>query len=173
MYNAAVWLAKVKESYGDNLQIDWQPFALEQINQKDESAPKVWEQPEALLAHRSGEAAKRQGPAAFDAFLLALLKARHEDRRDLAEEETILDAAQVAGLDVARFREDLADKSLLQDIGRSHTKATEEFGVFGVPTFVFPDGTTAFLKTYRPKDEEAVEMFEAINKVMSGWKYVG
>ena len=168
-----MWLSKVKETYGENLEVNWQPFALDQANSKEGPEWKAWEQPEALLAHRAGEAARRQGRKAFDAFLLALLKARHEDRRDLDVEETIIDAAIVAGLDVARFREDLTDKSLLEDIARSHTRAVDELGVFGVPTFEFPNGATAFLKTYRPKDEEAVEMFEALWKVMENWKYVG
>lgn len=168
-----MWLSKVKETYGDKVDIDWQPFSLEQANSKEGPEWKAWEQPEALLSLRAGEAARRQGPTAFDAYLLALLKARHEDRRDLAEEETIIDAARTAGLDVARFREDLADKDLLEDIGRSHTRAVEEFGVFGVPTFVFPNGASTFLKAYRPKDEEAVEMFDALWKVMAEWKYVG
>ena len=105
---------------------------------------------------------------------MALLKARHEDRRNLEEEETVLDAARVAGLDLARFREDLADKQLLEDIARSHTKAVEEQGVFGVPTFVFPNGASTFLKTYAPPtNEEAKEMFGSLWKVMENFKYVG
>ena len=159
-----MWLSKVKETYQDNLQVDWQPFSLKQVNSEEEEGPewKAWEQPGALLAHRAGEAARRQGPKAFEAYHLALLRARHEDRRDLDDEETILDTARAVGLDVARFQEDLADKSLLEDIARSHTKAVEEYGVFGVPTFVFPNGATTFFKSYKPSDEEAVEMFEAL-----------
>ena len=168
-----MWLSKVKETLGEAVQIDWQPFSLDQVNSKEGPEWKAWDQPNALVALRAGEAARRQGPQAFDTFLLALLRARHEDRRNLEDEETVIDAAKVAGLDVARFREDLADKALLEDIAKSHTRAAEELGVFGVPTFEFPNGATTFLKTYRPKDEEAVEMFDALWKVMSTWKYVG
>lgn len=174
MYNAAVWLAKVKEASGEDVGIDWQPFSLDQANSKEGPDWKAWEQPGALLALRAAEAARRQGREAFDRFLMALLKARHEDRRNLEEEETVLDAATASGLDVARFREDLADKSLYEDIARSHTKAVEEHGAFGVPTFVFPNGASTFLKTYAPPtNEEATEMYESLWKVMENWKYVG
>ena len=163
----------MKETYGSDLQVDWQPFALEQANSKEGPEWKAWEQPDALLALRAGEAARRQGSKAFEDFHPVLLKARHEDRRDLAEEQTIMDAAKEAGLDMARFRQDLEDKSLLDYIGKSHAKAVDDFGVFGVPTFVFPNGASAFLKTYRPKDEEAVEMFDNLHLMMTRWANVG
>ena len=177
MYNAAVWFAKVKETYGDNLQVDWRPFILAQANSKEGPEWKAWEQTEdspnlGLLAMRAGEAARRQGVPAFEAFHLALLKARHADRKDLASEDVIMDAAKEGGLDVARFREDLADANILQDIAESHTIAVEEHGVFGVPTFVFADGTSAFVKAYTPPEEEAIEMFEALLG-MSKWNHIG
>ena len=150
-----------------------------QANSKEGPEWKAWEHTEdspatSFIDMRAGEAAKRQGKEAFEAFHLALLKARHEDRKDLANPEVVMDAAQASGLDMARFREDLADKVIIQDIANSHTKAVEEHGVFGVPTFVFPDGASAFLKAYQPSsDEEAVEMFEALDTVMSKWQLVG
>ena len=178
MYNAAVWLAKVRESYQNNLQVDWQPFMLAQVNSKEGPEWKAWEQKDdstalGLLALRAGEAARRQGGQAFEDFQLTLLRARHEDRKDLSDPDVIMEAAQASGLDMARFREDLADKSILNVLGESHTRAVEEHGVFGVPTFVFPNGTSTFLKLYPPPPEEAVEMFEAISGVMGKWAYVG
>ena len=114
-----------------------------------------------------------RGGQAFEDFQLTLLRARHEDRKDLSDPDVIMEAAQASGLDMARFREDLADKSILNVLGESHTRAVEEHGVFGVPTFVFPNGTSTFLKLYPPPPEEAVEMFEAISGVMGKWAYVG
>jgi len=168
----------VKEAYGDNLQIDWRPFFLAQINSKEGPEWKAWEQPEdspqlGLLAMRAGEAARRQGSKAFEAFQLTLLKARHEDRKDLANPEVVMEAARASGLDMAQFREDLADKDILKDLGESHTSAVQEYGVFGVPTLIFPNGASAFLKAYQPPADEAVEMFEALFNVMGKWKLVG
>ena len=178
MYNAAVWLAKVKESHREKVKIDWKPFLLAQINSKQGPEWKAWEQTEdsaelGLLAMRAGEAALRQGDQPFEAFQLALLKARHEDRKDLSDPEVIMEAARAGELDIARFREDLADESILKDLGESHTRAVEEYGVFGVPTFIFPDGTSAFLKTYPPPEEEATDMFDNLLDVMEKWKYIG
>ena len=175
-----MWLAKVEEVTGNPVDIDWQPFSLNQANSNREEGFKIWEQPEivdgsdrALLAHQAGLAAKRQGKEAFKSFFMTLLRARHEDRADLNDEAVILQAASSAGLDLARFREDLADPDLLREIGDSHTKAVEEYGAFGVPTFVFPGGQAAFLKVFVPPDEQAAEMYETLSKAMSEFAYMG
>ena len=121
----------------------------------------------------SGLAAKRQGEEAFQGFFMALLRARHEDKKDLLDPAVMGEAAVAAGLDMARFREDAADPELLKDIAESHTVAVEEYGAFGVPTYVFPSGNAAFLKMFVPPDEEAGEVYEMVTKVMSEAKHVG
>ena len=151
---------------------------MAQVNSKEGPEWKAWEQKEdgdkhGLLAMRAGEAAQRQGRTAFEAFQLALLTARHQDRRDLSNPDVIMETAEASGLDMARFQKDLADEGILQELGESHTNAVEEYGVFGVPTFIFPNGAAAFLKTYEPPEEEALEMFENLKGVMGSWKYVG
>ena len=180
MYNAAVWLTKVRETTGQEIEVDWQPFSLAQVNSKKGEDFKYWEQPGALdgsdptlLAHQAGLAAKRQGKEAFESFFMVLLRARHEDKVDLNDRAIIEDAAVRAGLDLARFREDLVDPELLKIIGESHTKAVEEYGAFGVPTFIFPSGNIAFLKMFIPPEEEAAEIYESVTKVMAESKYVG
>jgi predicted DsbA family dithiol-disulfide isomerase len=180
VYNTAMWLVKVRELSGREIEVDWQPFSLAQVNSDKGPDFKFWEQPGAvdgsdrtLLAHRAGLAAKRQGKEAFDSFLVTLLKARHEARKDLTDPEVIEAAANDAGLDRARFLEDLADPDLLREIGESHTRAVEEFGAFGVPTFVFPGGRSAFLKMFIPPDDQAVDVFETMVKVMGQLAHVG
>ena len=180
MYNAAVWLAKVREASGKEIDIDWQPFSLAQVNSDKGPDFKLWEQPEhldgsnpALLAHRAGLSAKRQGKDAFESFFITLLKARHEDKVDLNDPVVIEDAVTKAGLDMARFREDLADPDLLRELGESHTRAVEEYGAFGVPTFVFPSGNAAFLKLFIPPEEQSEEMYDSLVKVMSEFGHLG
>ena len=180
MYNAAVWLAKVEELTGESVEIDWQPFLLAQVNNDKGQEDKIWERPEiidgsdnTLLAHRAGLAAKRQGKEAFQKFFMTLLRSRHEDKKDLNDPAVIQDAAVSSGIDQARFREDIADPSLLKDLGESHTKAVEEVGAFGVPTFVFATGKSAFLKLFIPPEEQAVEMYESLFKTMSEFAHVG
>ena len=180
MYNAAVWLAKVEETTGENVEIDWQPFLLAQANNDKGQEDKIWERPEiidgtdnALLAHRAGLAAKRQGDEAFKGFFMALLRLRHEDKKDLTAPAVMQEAAENAGIDYARLTEDIADPVLLDDLAESHTKAVEEVGAFGVPTFVFPSGKSAFLKMFIPPDEQAVEIYESLFKTMSEFAHVG
>ena len=182
MYNAAVWLSKVEESTGETIKVDWQPFSLAQVNSdNNDGNVKLWEQPGVLdgtdqtfLAHMSGLAAKRQGEEAFKSFFMALLRARHEDKKDLTDPTVMEEAAVAAGLDMARFGEDQKDPELLQDIAKSHTIAVEEYGAFGVPTFVFAEGKPAtFLKMFIPPDEQAAEIYESLTKVMSEFDHVG
>jgi hypothetical protein len=175
-----VWLAKVEETTGKSIDVDWQPFSLAQVNSDKGPDYKYWEQPEAidgtdptLLAHRCGLAAKRQGKEAFDSFFISLLKARHEDKKDLNDSAVMEDAAVKAGLDMARFREDQNDPDLLRLLGESHTKAVEEYGAFGVPTFVFGEGKSVFLKMFVPPDEQAGEIYDNLVKTMSEFEHVG
>jgi predicted DsbA family dithiol-disulfide isomerase len=180
VYNAAVWLTNVRDATGEEIEVDWQPFSLAQVNSDKGEEFKYWEQPGALdgsdptlLAHQAGLAAKRQGKEAFESFFMVLLRARHEDRADLNDMGVIEEAVVKAGLDMARFREDLVDPELLKIIGESHTKAVEEYGAFGVPTFIFPSGNTAFLKMFIPPDEQAVEIYDTLMKAMSQFAHVG
>ena len=175
-----MWLSKVEASTGKKVSIDWQPFSLVQANSDKGDDFKYWEQPEALdgtdttlLAHRAGLAAKRQGEEAFDAFFMALLKLRHEEKQDLMDPEVINQAVTIAGIDKGQFQEDLLDPSLLEQIGASHTKAVEEYGVFGVPTYVSPSGNAAFVKMFKPPDEESAKMYETIKTMVSEHKHVG
>jgi hypothetical protein len=175
-----MWLAKVEASTGTKVEVDWQPFALAQINSDKDAELKTWEQPGVLdgtdktfLAHMSGLAAKRQGKEAFESFFITLLKARHEGKKDLTDPEVMREAAVAAGLDVARFLEDQADPDLLREIGESHTTAVEEHGVFGVPTYVFPGGNAAFLKMFIPSEEQSAEIFDSMSKVIGQFEHVG
>ena len=173
-----MWLAKVREQTGQAIEVDWQPFSLSQVNNKD--GDNVWERPDVisgedpiLLAHKAGLAVKRQGNEAFEAYFMALLKARHEDKADLNDQAVIDAAGDAAGIDMARFREDIADPSLLEELAESHTKAVDEYGAFGVPTFVFDSGNFAFLKMFIPPDEQAVEIYDNLMKSMSEYAHVG
>lgn len=168
-----MWLAKVKESYGDNLEIDWRPFTLEQANSKEGPEWKAWDQPNGVLALRAGEAAKRQGGKLFDSFLIALLKARHEERKDLTDLNVIEDIAKATGLELDQFKQDLDDPALFDIIADTYAEAIDQHGVFGVPTLLFGDGLSAFIKTYQPPAEDAVEVFEALSKVVTSWSFIG
>jgi len=175
-----VWLSKVEESTGETIKIDWKPFSLAQVNSdNNDGGIKLWEQSEVIdgtdktFLDMSGLAAKRQGDEAFKSFFMALLRARHEDKKDLLDPAVMEEAAVAAGLDMARFREDAADPELLKDIAESHTIAVEEYGAFGVPTFISDNGNATFLKMFIPPDEQAAEIYETMSKAMNEFAHVG
>ena len=178
-----MWLDKVKKAYGDNLNITWRNFSLEQnahnLREGLESEWKVWEQDDpsqgrSLLAQIAAEAAKRQGDEAHAKFHLALLTARHggEGRISLGDEEAILEVAANAGLDAGRMREDMKDPELRRIIGKDHEAAISE-GIFGTPTYIFENGNMAYLKAFIPEDEDAVASFEHYIALANHRNYFG
>ncbi len=151
---------------------------LAQANSKEGPDWKAWENPpgennRGILALKADLAAARQEEDKLSDFRINLLKARHEDRKDLTDIDVILDAARAAGLDTGRLREDMEDPALLQVIAESHIEGSEKFGAFGVPTFVFPNGEAAFLKMFKPTPEESVELYDTLTKVMGQWHNIG
>ena len=162
-----MWLDRVKRHYGERLDVTWKSFSLEQVNSREGPDWKVWDEPNAersrtLLSMRAGKAAIRQGGEPFERFHLALLVARHSGngRIPLNQEGPLMALASEAGLDIARFEKDLHDGGLLDEIARDHTEAVERLGVFGTPTFVFENGSSAYLKSFVPPDEDSVPFFE-------------
>ena len=181
MWNAAVWLDMVKEARGgvEPIDITWKPFSLDQINQKVGEGYLVWDEdeeniPDRLWGLRAAVAADSQGSEFLNKLLPLLLKARHEDRKNLGDFDVLRNAAEQAGLNSDQFLKDLKDRSSLEAVAKSHTHAVEQLGVFGTPTFVFEDGGTAFLKLIRPDTPEAAEKdFENVMSLVENARYVG
>ena len=61
----------------------------------------------------------------------------------------------------------------LQKIVSDHTEAVEKYGVFGTPTFVFPNGSAAFLKLLKPPEKDASGLLDLLSEVMENRSYVG
>ena len=174
-----MWLDKVKKHYGENLQLNWRNFSLQQINAKDPGDWKVWQEEDypttrSLMASIAGEAAKRQGPELFDKFFLSLLTERHGGARAPLNDESILvGLAEKCGLDVDKFKSDMRDEKLVEIIATDHTEATEIHGAFGTPTFIFDNGQSAYLKTFIPPEEESVSAFEHFLGLFEKRPYIG
>lgn len=139
---------------------------------------KLWEQPDdytsrGLWALRAGEAAKLQGKEAFDRFHLALLRARHEQKREIADPQVLTEVARESGLDVVRFQRELSDRSLLVKIGEEYTRGAQDHGIWGTPTLVLENGQAAYLKLRpAPRGEEAVKLFEELFDLIHSRPYV-
>jgi predicted DsbA family dithiol-disulfide isomerase len=168
----------VKEVYGNRLAVEWYAFPLEQVNSTQGPEWKLWEQPDeyksrGLWAFRAGEAARLQGKEAFERFHVALLRARHVEKRDIADRDVLVDVAEGVGLDAGRFQQDLARRSLLAEIGEDYTRGVEEHGVWGTPTLVFNGRQAAYLKLRpAPPPDESAKLFEELFDVIHNRPYV-
>jgi predicted DsbA family dithiol-disulfide isomerase len=167
----------VKEELGDDLEIRWRSFALEQVNSKEGEDWKAWQQnadyvSRGLWALRGGIAARKQGEPAHAAYMQTILELKHVDREDIRSRESIVDAAKNAGLYIERFKVDIDDPEALAEIGRDHEEAAAQ-GVFGTPTLVFEDGSAVFVKTFTPPEDESMSAFNHLMGVSMGKRYFG
>lgn len=164
VYRASVLLQNVLESGERPLAIRWRYFSLAQINSKDEGWT-VWDASDSeargRLAFKAAEAARRQD--AFDAFHMALLRARHQHRADIDDVTVVERVAEDTGLDLDRFRKDIADVQIISALERDHRAARTEHGVFGTPTFVFQDGAAAYVRLAEaPEAADSVGIFDRL-----------
>src|ERR1700687_6007830 len=148
VYRASVLLQNVGRSPNPRLNVTWRYFSLSQVNSKDDGWT-VWDAPASelvrgRLAFKAAEAARRQ--ERFDDLHMPLLEARHRDRLDIDQIEVVGRGAVRCGPGLNRFRQDLADPGILGSLARDHRLAVGMHGVFGTPTFVFPDGAAAYVR---------------------------
>jgi predicted DsbA family dithiol-disulfide isomerase len=168
VYRASVLLQNVRASGQRSLKVDWRYFSLTQVNSKDEGWT-VWDAPadhkvKGRLAFKAAEAARRQGR--FDDFHMPMLLARHRDRLDIDRLEVVERVAVDSGLDLDRFRRDVADPRILDALARDHQQAVGELGIFGTPTFVFEGGPSAYVRLSEPTGPaDALRVFDALVEV--------
>jgi predicted DsbA family dithiol-disulfide isomerase len=165
VYRASQMLESVRDSGERMLDVSWRYFSLTQVNSMDQGWT-VWGAPPAepvkgRLAFQAAEAARRQG--AFDNFHMALLHARHRDRADIEDASVVEQVAAESGLDLERFRNDIADADILRALARDHEDARARYGVFGTPTFVFAGGAAAYVRLAQvPPAADAVRVFDEV-----------
>ena len=159
VYRASVLLQNVRDSGERDLEVRWRYFSLTQVNSKDDGWT-VWEAPESehvrgRLAFKGAEAARRQD--GFENFHRELLRSRHRDRADIDDMAVVERVAENSGLNLDRFRKDITDSHILSALARDHAGAVSEHGIFGTPTFLFANGSTAYVRL-----SEAVEAADSL-----------
>ena len=171
VYRASVLLHNVGLPEPSRLKVTWRYFSLTQVNSKDDGWT-VWDAPasqlvKGRLAFQAAEAARRQGR--FDDFHMPLLEARHRDRLDLDQPEVVERIAVDSGLDLDRFRKDVADPRILDSLAHDHHLAVQEHGVFGTPTFVFSDGASAYVRLADAPDvANSGRLFDRVLAIAAG-----
>ena len=171
VYRASATIALLRESGARDLRVTWRYFSLAQVN-SDKEGWTAWAAPETepvrgRLAFKAAEAARRQDR--FDVMHPALLRARHEDRHDLDVMQVVERVAVEAGLDLERFRADVAADDILTALARDHQEGVTRHGVFGTPTFVFRTGVAAYVRLAAvPSPADASRVFDSLVAVAAG-----
>ncbi len=166
-YRAAIWLQDVERA--GRIRTDWRLFSLVENHRRREGteAVPVWQRDgsaKGLPAFRAAIAARAQGVEPYNRFRVALQKARHEDKMQVDELETHRYAARKAELDLARFERDL-NRADFSALAADHEEAVRR-GVFGVPTLVWPEGRSYYVKiTDLVPEDRAVKLYDAIEGV--------
>ncbi len=164
-----------------DLTFRWHHFSLYQSNYQGNGHWQLWNQKtdprdedgsKGLLPFLASCAARRQGELPFDAFRLALLRARHRDHRPLTP-DTITQVAGCSGLHLPRFESDLADPECRTVLAQEHHRAAG-LDVFGTPTFHFADGNLAYFRIRQlPRDpHEAVALFRDYRQLLERYPYL-
>lgn len=168
-------LQRVRESGARDFSVRWRYFSLAQVN-NHEAGWTIWDaapdDPAARgrLAFQAAEAARRQDR--FEDIHASLLEARHVEGRDIEDVTVVEDLSRRVGLDMDRFRSDVADPSVLLSLARDHREAVDELGVFGSPTFHFPGRGAAYVRVRPvPEGEAALRVFDQIGGITADEPY--
>ena len=171
VYRLSILLNAIASSSARPLRVGWRYFSLTQVNSKDDGWT-VWAAPAnervaGRLGFQAAEAARRQGR--FEDLHFALLNARHRDGVDLDAIPLVEAIAARSGLDMGRFRADLADPAILDALARDHRAGVEQHGVFGTPTIVLPDGAAAYVRLAAAVDgSDAPALFDRVMSIVAG-----
>jgi len=151
--------------------VQWKAFSLDQQNSAEGPDFLYWEHPtypsRGIPALVAAKAAKNQGETLFLKFHRAAFELRHDQGEDIADREVLREIAEYAGLDLARFEEDMAKKEIWQAVGEDHIESQRKYRIFGVPSLVFENGQAIFVKLEAlPKTkEEKISLFKLISGI--------
>jgi protein-disulfide isomerase-like protein with CxxC motif len=158
---------------GADWDVTWVPFSLNQAH-VEEGQPDVWDDPSkeaGLLAMQAGIAVRDRWPEAFPAVQRALFAARHDEGRDIREEEVVREVLSANGADADEVFKEIAGGQPLKAFRAEHEQAVADNHVFGVPTFI-AGGQAVFVRVMdRPgtDGERARTTIERIVDLVTGW----
>jgi hypothetical protein len=170
----------VQDKIDDNLNITWKAFLLEQVNSRRGEQWKAWQDPRFTSRDiPPHEAAKsvlaHHGEEAFEKYHMALFRAYHVDKRDIANPLELLNIAEELGIDTTEVAEDLRTRKFKEVVGSDHEEADEKYDIFGVPTITFNGEQPTFIKLAAGEWEgtdEDVSLFHDMYNVAAPRSYV-
>ena len=158
---------------GADWDVTWVPFSLNQAHVEEGEAD-VWDDPSkeaGLLAMQAGIAVRDRWPEAFPAVQRALFAARHDEGRDIREEDVVREVLEANGADADQVFKEIAGGQPLKAFRAEHEQAVADNHVFGVPTFI-AGGQAVFVRVMdRPgtDGERARTTIERILDLVTGW----
>ncbi|MBI3129518.1 MAG: DsbA family protein [Candidatus Tectomicrobia bacterium] len=155
-------LKKIKEEYGDKVDIQYRVFMLRP--EPDPSAVfndyrragwtragagpdsgdfHLWESGDpfpncSLPSAEAGIAVRNQGPEAWERFHLSLLRAFFTENRNISDKAVILDVAEKSGVDADLVRDALESGTYRRQAFDEYTQAVQQ-GISGIPSVVVND----------------------------------
>jgi protein-disulfide isomerase-like protein with CxxC motif len=170
----------VKEQLaGDDLHITWKAFLLEQVNSRRGDEWKAWK--DQRFTSRDippHEAVKSvlttHGQEAFERYHMAVFRAYHQNRRDIANPLELVAIAREVELDTTVLAEDLRIRRYREAVGEDHQEGDEKYDIFGVPTILFDNQQPTFVKLDAGAWEgpEDMELFQAFVNIAPTRPYV-
>jgi hypothetical protein len=140
---------------GADWDVQFVPFSLSQIH-VDEGGTPVWDDPAKsgdLLALEASIVVANKFPDRFLDVHEALFAVRHDQARDLRDEKVVSQVLDAAGVDAAAVIEQLRDRSVLEQLRKSHEDSVTDHQVFGVPTFIVGDRAAFVRIMTRPQGD--------------------
>ncbi len=151
---------------GADIEVEFIAFSLDQVHVEEGELP-VWErEPGAwgtgTLALLYGIAVRDEFPDQFLDAHLALFAARHDHGRKLGHEVVLEDALREVGLDVDAVKAVVWSGRPLTTLAKEHTRMSEEFAVFGVPTIIADDDAVFVRFMERGRAEDLLRALELL-----------
>ena len=162
------WLQSIKAKVDGDLTIQWKTFSLEQQNNRENAAFKIWEKRDypsrGVLALVASKAALKQGDLCFLKFHMATFEALHDEGEDIADGKVLREIVKNVGLDLEQFDQDMKRDETWMAVGEDHMESKRKYNVFGVPTLILGQGKAVYVKlqSIPESKEEQVSLFNMI-----------
>lgn len=171
-YLVFAWLKQVEQA-GVAFDVNWRLFAI-QMGDEASYWQNTWADANSeRRGFMAASAAAAQGKSAFRQFHEALMRLVHEEHQELGDEQTLLGAAAIAGLDIEQFQADWHDDHLGLQAFTSHNEGREMYRVFGTPTLLFPNRQAIHLELNGvPVLAQAVTLWETILAVAQSQRVI-
>lgn len=158
---------------GADWHVKFLAFSLDQAHVEEGGNP-VWEEPErypGLLANQAGIVVRDKFPEQFYTAHRALFAARHDRAMDLRERSAVESVLAEAGIDAGAVMSEIDQGWPLDSFRKDHETAVDQFGVFGVPTFIVADKAVFVRLLDRPGDEASRSRatIERVVNLLTDW----